>query len=49
MLMHAEMDWTLGDGNVLPERVIELLHGVDAAIISSLPLTATVLQQMSTL
>jgi D-3-phosphoglycerate dehydrogenase len=43
------MDWTLGDGNVPPERVIELLHGVDAAIISSLPLTEAVLQQLSTL
>ena len=42
-LVHAELDWTLGDGNVAENRAIELLHGVDAAIISSLPLTARVL------
>jgi D-3-phosphoglycerate dehydrogenase len=48
-LVHAGLDWTLGDGNVPQERVVELLHGVDAAIISSLPLTETVLQQMTTL
>jgi D-3-phosphoglycerate dehydrogenase len=42
-LTHQELDWTLGDGNVSETRAIELLHDVDAAIISSLPLTATVL------
>ncbi len=40
-----ELDWTLGDGNVSEARAIELLDGVDAAIVSSLPLTASVLAQ----
>jgi phosphoglycerate dehydrogenase-like enzyme len=38
-LVHSEIDWTLGDGNVSEGRAIELLQDVDAAIISSLPLT----------
>ncbi len=42
-LTHQEIDWTLGDANVSEARIIELLHEVDAAIISSLPLTAAVL------
>jgi D-3-phosphoglycerate dehydrogenase / 2-oxoglutarate reductase len=42
-LVHAEIDWTLGDGNVSEARAIELLRDVDAAIISSLPLTDRVL------
>jgi D-3-phosphoglycerate dehydrogenase len=42
-LMHAGRDWTLGDGNVSEDHAIELLQGVDAAIISSLPLTPRVL------
>jgi phosphoglycerate dehydrogenase-like enzyme len=41
--VHSELDWTLGDGNVSENRAIELLHDVDAAIISSLPLTDHVL------
>jgi D-3-phosphoglycerate dehydrogenase len=41
--VHTDLDWTLGDGNVSDVRAVELLHGVDAAIISSLPLTASVL------
>jgi D-3-phosphoglycerate dehydrogenase len=42
-LVHADLDWTLGDGHVSEGRAIELLQGVDAAIISSLPLTERVL------
>jgi len=42
-LAHAALDWTLGDGNVSEARAIELLHDVDAAIISSLPLSPHVL------
>jgi D-3-phosphoglycerate dehydrogenase len=42
-LMHSQLDWTLGDGNVSEGRAVELLRDVDAAIISSLPLTAHVL------
>lgn len=40
--MHPDLDWTLGDGNVPETRAIEMLHDVDAAIISSLPLTERV-------
>ena len=43
VIQHQELDWTLGDGNVSETRAIELLHQVDGAIISSLPMTATVL------
>jgi D-3-phosphoglycerate dehydrogenase len=43
VILHQELDWTLGDGNVSEARAIELLHQVDGAIISSLPLTAAVL------
>ena len=42
-LVHTEIDWTFGDGNVSEGRAIELLEDVDAAIISSLPLTDHVL------
>lgn len=42
-LVHSELDWTLGDGNVSEGRAITLLQDVDAAIISSLPLTDHVL------
>ncbi len=42
-LAHPELEWTLGDGNVSEGHVIELLHGVDGAIISSLPVTEQVL------
>jgi phosphoglycerate dehydrogenase-like enzyme len=42
-LVHSEIDWTLGDGNVSEGRAIELLQDVDAAIISSLPLIDHVL------
>jgi D-3-phosphoglycerate dehydrogenase len=41
--VHADLDWTLGDGNVPEDQAIELLHDVDAAIISSLSLTERVL------
>ncbi|MGQ4806673.1 Hydroxypyruvate reductase [Candidatus Entotheonellaceae bacterium PAL068K] len=44
-LLHPDLDWTLGDGHVSEARSIALLHEVDAAIISSLPVTATVLAQ----
>jgi hypothetical protein len=27
-LMHAELDWALGDGNVSEERAVGLLQGV---------------------
>jgi D-3-phosphoglycerate dehydrogenase len=43
VIMHPDLDWTLGDGVVSEARAIELLHDVDAAIISSLPLSARVL------
>ncbi len=43
VMTHQDIDWTHGDGNVSEARTIELLHEVDAAIISSLPLTETVL------
>jgi D-3-phosphoglycerate dehydrogenase / 2-oxoglutarate reductase len=43
VIMHQDLDWTLGDGVVSEARAIKLLHDVDAAIISSLPLTANVL------
>jgi D-3-phosphoglycerate dehydrogenase len=46
MIKHQDIDWTLGDGNVSEAHAIELLHGVDAAIISSLPLTPTVLAHL---
>ena len=42
-LAHSELDWTLGDAVVSEDRVIELLEDIDAAIISSLPLTDRVL------
>ena len=46
VIKHQDLDWTLGDGNVSEQRAIELLHEVDAAIISSLPLTPTVLAHL---
>lgn len=46
VIKHQDLDWTLGDGNVSEARAIELLHEVDAAIISSLPLTPTVLAHL---
>jgi D-3-phosphoglycerate dehydrogenase len=42
-LVHSDIDWTLGDGNVSEGRAIALLQDVDAAIISSLPVTDHVL------
>src|SRR5919109_530690 len=42
-LVHADLDWTLGDGNVSENLAVELLQDVDAAIISSLPCTDHVL------
>jgi phosphoglycerate dehydrogenase-like enzyme len=48
-LVHSALDWTLGDGNVSEGRAIELLQDVDAAIISSLPVTARVLAYAETL
>jgi D-3-phosphoglycerate dehydrogenase len=46
VIKHQDLDWTLGDGNVPEQHAIELLHEVDAAIISSLPLTPTVLAHL---
>ncbi len=48
-LVHSDLDWTLGDGNVPEDQAIELLHDVDAAIISSLPLTEHVLANVGPL
>jgi D-3-phosphoglycerate dehydrogenase / 2-oxoglutarate reductase len=48
-VVHSEIDWTLGDGNVSETRAIELLQDVDAAIISSLPLTDHVLAHLGKL
>jgi D-3-phosphoglycerate dehydrogenase len=42
-IAHQDIDWTFGDGNVSEERALELLHGIDAAIISSLPMTDRIL------
>jgi D-3-phosphoglycerate dehydrogenase len=49
MLVHTALDWTLGDGNVPEDQAVTLLQGVDAAIVSSLPMTASVLRQTSSL
>jgi D-3-phosphoglycerate dehydrogenase len=43
VITHQDLDWTLGDGVVSEAHAIELLHDVEAAIISSLPLSARVL------
>ncbi len=43
VITHPDIDWTLGDGNVPQARAIELLHDADGAIISSMPITAAVL------
>jgi len=43
IITHQDLDWTLGDGVVSEARAIALLHDAEAAIISSLPLTASVL------
>jgi len=48
-LVHTDLDWTLGDGNVSEARAVELLQDVDGAIISSLPLTDAVLAQVPSL
>ncbi len=48
-LVHSDLDWTLGDGNVPENQAIELLRDVDAAIISSLPLTEHVLANVGQL
>jgi hypothetical protein len=32
-LLHTDVDWTLGDGNMSGHQAIELLQDVDAAII----------------
>jgi hypothetical protein len=42
-LVHSDIDGTLGDANVSGDRAIALLRDVDAAIVSSLPLTEHVL------
>jgi D-3-phosphoglycerate dehydrogenase / 2-oxoglutarate reductase len=42
-LVHSDIDWTRGDGNVSEDRAIALLQDVDGAIVSSLPLTEHVL------
>jgi D-3-phosphoglycerate dehydrogenase len=48
-LVHAEIDWALGDGNVSEERAVDFLRDVDGVIISSLPLTDRVLARTGTL
>ena len=42
-IVHQDMDWTSGDANVSADQAITLLQAVDAAIISSLPITPAVL------
>jgi len=42
-IVHQDIDWTLGDANVPEAQAITLLQDVDAAIISSLPITPAVL------
>ena len=46
LITHQDIDWTLGDGNVSQARAIELLHDADGAIISSMPVTAAVLDDV---
>ena len=46
VITHPDIDWTLGDGNVSQARAIELLHDADGAIISSMPITAAVLDEV---
>src|SRR5262249_26377776 len=48
-LVHTDLDWTLGDGNVSEAQAVELLQDVDGAIISSLPLTDAVLAHVPSL
>jgi D-3-phosphoglycerate dehydrogenase len=48
-LVHTDLDWTLGDGNVSEAQTVELLRDVDGAIISSLPLTDAALAQVPAL
>src|SRR5262249_33426810 len=48
-LVHTDLDWTLGDGNVSEAQTAELLRDVDGAIISSLPLTDAALAQVPAL
>src|SRR5215471_450158 len=48
-LVHTDLDWTLGDGNVSEAQTVELLQDVDGAIISSLPLTDAVLAHVPSL
>ena len=43
VITHPDIDWTLGDANVSKSRAIELLRDADGAIISSMPVTDTVL------
>ena len=45
VILHPDLDWTLGDANVSQARAIELLRDADGAIISSLPVTDAVLSQ----
>ena len=46
VITHPDIDWTLGDVNVSQARAIELLHDADGAIISSMPITAEVLDEV---
>src|SRR4029450_8607666 len=42
-IVHQDIDWTHGDANVSASQAIALLQAVDAAVISSLPITPAVL------
>ena len=46
VITRPDIDWTLGDGNVPQARAIELLHDADGAIISSMPITGAVLDEV---
>ena len=45
-ITNQDIDWTLGDANVSEARAVELLHDADGAIISSMPITAAVFDQV---
>ena len=45
VVLHPDIDWTLGDANVSQPRAIELLQDAEGAIISSMPITDAVLSE----
>ena len=45
VIMHPDIDWTLGDANVTQARAIELLQDAEGAIVSSMPIADAVLSE----